>query len=77
MAGEDKARIEHGEQVVAGDGVVVVGLCKLAHGVLAIGWVNVDHINLATILDEEVEEGVIVVADDELVSEGVFVLHKT
>ena len=76
LACQHQSWIEHREQVVSGDGVVVICFCKLTHTVLAIWRVDVYHIDSAFVLDEQIQQGGIIVSDNELVGYRLWVRDK-
>ena len=64
---QHQARVQHREQVVARDGVLIVRLGKLPHAVFAIRRVDIDDVHLPAVLDEQILKGVQVVADNQAV----------
>ena len=67
MFGEHQAGIEHREQVVAANGVGIVGLGKLAHTIFAVRRIDINDIHCTAVLNKQVLQRLIVVANNQFV----------
>ena len=64
---KNKARVQHGKKIVAGNGICIICFCKFAHAVFSVGRVNVNYVDLTFVLNQKILQCLIVVANNQFI----------